>query len=221
MRVTPDGQKMMVTSVKDVHNHDVSAEEFQLNPRVRKFDQIYTTLLPPWPHQRHLDLKERNVNHQTWPTGSKKIIPALTLNLSWMTSRWCRVFFSKTPFAFKHVQKQIHLADKVVMIDVNTARTLAGPMNVCATSCECSSFKIMDLPCSHIFAVQQTDDLPLFAAELVNEGWTQAYNNSRVPLLSEPNVSVSTVKRKKVLSYNEKFRNTSLMLQGVSSKLAA
>ena len=107
------------------------------------------------------------------------------------------------------------------MIDVNTARTLAGPVNVCATSCECSSFKTMDLLCSHIFAVRQTDDLPLFAVELVNERWTQAYNNSRVPLLSEPNVSVSTVKRKKVLSYNEKFRSTSLMLQGVPSKLAA
>ena len=126
-----------------------------------------------------------------------------------------------TPFAFKHVQKQIHLVDKVVIIDANTARTLAGPMNVCATSCECSSFKTMDLPCSHMFAVRQTDDLPQFAAELVNERWTQAYNNSRVPLLTEPNVSVSTVKRKKVLSYNEKFRNTSLKLQTVSSKLAA
>ena len=87
-----------------------------------------------------------------------------------------------TPFAFKHVQKQMHRADKVVMIDANTARTLAGPVNVCATSCECSSFKTMGLPCSHIFAVRQTDDLPLFAAELVNERWTRAYNNSRVPI---------------------------------------
>ena len=39
IRVTPDGQKIMVTSVKDVHNHDVSAEELQLNPRVGKLDQ--------------------------------------------------------------------------------------------------------------------------------------------------------------------------------------
>ena len=38
LRSTADGQHLMVTSFVDSHNHDISKEEFQMNPANRKLD---------------------------------------------------------------------------------------------------------------------------------------------------------------------------------------
>ena len=93
-----------------------------------------------------------------------------------------------TPFAFQHIQKQLSDCDKIHIIQLVDASTVLvksnslGNIAVGATSCPCSFFTSILLPCKHIFAVRQYLKLSFFEESLCGKRWTQTYlkENHRV-----------------------------------------
>lgn len=120
-----------------------------------------------------------------------------------------------TPYAYKFVEKQLHLRKQVVIVMHScNSEVYEVKMGVTSTKCYnqccCRLWVSMKLPCCHIFFVRDTLGLDLFDECICDQRWTMQYyeSNQRVFLTkgashsNSAQVSVVTLpeKRKKVLS---------------------
>ena len=132
-----------------------------------------------------------------------------------------------TSYAARFVNEQIKCQDSVGNIakdtdgfyDVHSSR---GIEKVSKNSCTCSFYSSMRLPCRHIFAVRTVEKEKLFSESLCDFRWTNKFYKShhRVflygPTLDEEERLIHTVKKGKILSKAQKFREASI----VCTKLA-
>ena len=77
-----------------------------------------------------------------------------------------------TPYAFKFVQSQLKLVDKVPMTEDGKVNSRSGIRNTTEYGCDCTTYTSMNLPCRHIFAVLKYKEEDLFCPTLVNKRWT-------------------------------------------------
>ena len=85
-----------------------------------------------------------------------------------------------TKFAFQKVQEQMKYSSKVVVLSASEVQTTHGILTV-NSSCECSFYSTMKLPCRHMFAMRQFNNEDAFMPDAVNEHWTREYNYSYLP----------------------------------------
>lgn len=84
-----------------------------------------------------------------------------------------------TPYAYKFVEKQIQLKDKVKLCTDEAGNFYSmsseGRISVSISSCECTSWKSMKLPCRHIFAARASASADLFDETICDERWSVSY----------------------------------------------
>ena len=85
-----------------------------------------------------------------------------------------------TPYANHFVTKQMDLKEKVKLKpsqdqDHYEVDSGEGMLMVTSTSCECTSWNSMKLPCRHIFALRTALELDLFEEELCDKRWSMTY----------------------------------------------
>ena len=95
--------------------------------------------------------------------------------------------------------------------DVNSSR---GIEKVSKNSCPCSFYSSMRVPCRHIFAVRTVEKENFFNESLCDFRWTNkffAYHRvfPHGPTLDEEERLIHTVKKGKILSKAQKFREVS------------
>ena len=129
-----------------------------------------------------------------------------------------------TPFAFQHIQSQMMYSEKVNVLSPNEVQTSSGVKQVTVSSCECDFFKSMVLPCRHIFAIRRYTGEDMFCADLINARWTidfyksQRYVSEIRPRLS---IGVQPVHKTRVLSENQKYKETSPLLEDIQRCLVS
>ena len=84
-----------------------------------------------------------------------------------------------TPYAYKFVEKQIQLKEKVKLCleeeDQFYSMSSEGRIHVSTLTCECMSWQSMMLPCRHIFALRAEVGIDLFEVALCDKRWSAAY----------------------------------------------
>ena len=82
-----------------------------------------------------------------------------------------------TPYAYSLILKQLLLRDSVKMPeeDGHPCDSSEGPINVTASSCQCSFWTTRKLPCRHMFAYRKTKNIASFDTDLVAERWSARY----------------------------------------------
>ena len=86
-----------------------------------------------------------------------------------------------TPYAYEFVAKQMELKDKVRLTEKDDSDDLfealsgEGVIDVSLSSCECSSWLSMKLPCRHIFMVRSRLDLDCFDESLCDKRWSKSF----------------------------------------------
>jgi zinc finger SWIM domain-containing protein 3 len=73
-----------------------------------------------------------------------------------------RFFNHLTEFAFKKVMTQMELARDVTVIDEHSVQSSKGILKVTPDTCECGTFVSLSLPCRHIIAMRNFQDLRHF-----------------------------------------------------------
>ena len=133
-----------------------------------------------------------------------------------------------TPYAYKFVQKQLALVDKVKEIEessgVFTIKTSEGVLTVSSTNCTCIFRTSMLLPCRHMLAFRKEIAQPLFCANLCDRRWTSEYykDTQRLFTGSSSSVEASLVmtaskQHRRKLSQHDKFRKASLLTSELAS----
>jgi len=148
-----------------------------------------------------------------------------------------------TPYAFEFVREQFMSAQHVKVIEQAgnnfklTASKRSDPLahRTTPTTCDCSFFSRMKLPCKHVFKACALSNSPLFNTSLCNSRWTMEHYRSLdrfpQPLFTEVNVAsesetdvnvnISTVpdncKNDKVLTQAQKFRRALIIAQTLAS----
>ena len=78
-----------------------------------------------------------------------------------------------TPYAFNHVEAQLSLQKRVVIVADHgvscTVSSCAGDLTVSTDNCQCTFWSSMQLPCRHIFAVREKMQLPLFSSSGISQ----------------------------------------------------
>lgn len=94
-----------------------------------------------------------------------------------------------TPYAFKFVEKQIQLKEKVELCenedDQFYATSSEGRINVSCSTCQCTSWNSMKLPCRHIFAVREWLEVDLFETALCDQRWSSSYYKQSQRIFSD------------------------------------
>ena len=83
-----------------------------------------------------------------------------------------------TPYAFRFVKVELEKRSRVELQDEGTRYVVAsGPrlLEVSVVSCNCEFRTAMSLPCRHILAVRQHENLQVFDSTLVAQRWTKQY----------------------------------------------
>ena len=84
-----------------------------------------------------------------------------------------------TPYAYQFVAKQMELKEKVQLQNKgdNTFESWSseGLIMVTSSTCECTSWMSMKLPCRHILVVRSKLDLGLYDESLCSKRWSVAY----------------------------------------------
>ena len=84
-----------------------------------------------------------------------------------------------TPCAYQFVAKQLSFKDKVNLPepieDIFNIVSSEGKINVTPTTCTCSSWLSMKLPCRHILAVRSSLNLNVFDELLCDKRWSGDY----------------------------------------------
>ena len=146
-----------------------------------------------------------------------------------------------TPFAFKHIQKQLSLHEKCGKVLGNglngffTIESKKGNLQVSSEKCPCDFFTSMKLPCRHIFAVWKHLNYPLYCESLCDKRWTKdhylkshrIFKSCEQPLVDEVDqrsensncfsITVGTQKEKKILSQHEKYRKAFEVTRSLAS----
>ena len=83
-----------------------------------------------------------------------------------------------TPYAFRFVKVELEKRSRVELQDEGTRYVVASGrrlLEVSAVSCNCEFRTAMSLPCRHILAVRQHENLHVFDSTLVAQRWTKQY----------------------------------------------
>ena len=87
-----------------------------------------------------------------------------------------------TPYAYRHVQEQFSLKDKVKKLrpkesnnDAFLISASEGEVTVTASSCTCMFWLSMRLPCRHVFVARSSLDMGLFLEDLCDKRWSLEY----------------------------------------------
>lgn len=135
-----------------------------------------------------------------------------------------------TPFAFKHIQKQLTLHEKCGKIPGNglngffTIESKRGNLQVSSEKYYCDFFTSMKLPCRHIFALRKHLNYPIYCELLCDRRWTKdhyfmshrIFKSCEQPVVNKVDkipensngfsITVGTLKEKKILSQHDKYR---------------
>lgn len=136
-----------------------------------------------------------------------------------------------TPYAYGILCKRYELLNKVKIVEsltdgeYFTVVSSEGNLLVSPTSCTCSFFNGMQLPCHHLLQIRSIKGLSMFCSTLVATRWTKNYyvNNSRLVMvdrtqsLTSLDIDVNTVKTKKIMTQHEKFSLISSKVKKLSS----
>lgn len=120
------------------------------------------------------------------------------------------------PYAFSHVLKQYHFAEKVKVVaehldsSTTTFYSKERAIHTSQDHCDCVFFKAMSLPCRHIFTLYQYLKADLFGNQLCVLLWTCDYfQKSHRVFCSHPtqvpDVTVNTINSSKILSQQKKY----------------
>ena len=130
-----------------------------------------------------------------------------------------------TPHAFKYVEKQLELAQCITIQDEEgsfSVKSSVGEISVTATTCQCTSYTSMSLPCRHIFALRRQQMLDLFDPALVAQRWTLDYykkgHRMFQPLsdnIQQPSVSLTP--RRRNLNSDQKYKRALQLGQKLAS----
>ena len=86
-----------------------------------------------------------------------------------------------TPYAYRFVAKQMELKEKIQPqqkeddIDLYEVMSSEGLLTVTKSSCQCTLWLSMKLPCRHIFATRSLLNIPLYDEFLCCQRWTADY----------------------------------------------
>ena len=85
-----------------------------------------------------------------------------------------------TPFAFKHVKQQFQVRDKVIFSphEAQGQKMISskrGDFITDVDDCPCHFRTSMLLPCRHIFAVREAEEIDMFSSELCAQRWHVDY----------------------------------------------
>ena len=84
-----------------------------------------------------------------------------------------------TPYAYKFLAKQIELKDKVKLCSEDEVgfcvESSEGSIHVTPSTCECTSWRSMKLPCRHILAVRAKLEIELFETHYCDKRWSTDY----------------------------------------------
>lgn len=139
-----------------------------------------------------------------------------------------------TPYAFSFVLKQIELCEKVnipenahlnEMVEVISSSTT---VKVSQSSCECSFWTWMQLPCRHIFALRKATATEMFDSNLFAARWRMDYYQSKHCVLKDsgmPSASTTICVEKpcstvNILSQGQKYRKAFNLCQQISSVIS-
>ena len=81
-----------------------------------------------------------------------------------------------TPYAYKIVLREQKGAERVTLTASEnsfTCQSTEGELIVTDTTCSCTSYSSIGLPCKHIFAARKEHRIPLFDNSTVNKRWTR------------------------------------------------
>ena len=84
-----------------------------------------------------------------------------------------------TPYAYQFVAKQLSLQEKVVLPEHSEEKYIVdsseGQIEVSSSTCTCSSWLSMKLPCRHILAVRSKLNMEVFDEVLCDKRWSSDY----------------------------------------------
>ena len=115
----------------------------------------------------------------------KAALVAQKVPVAFHTTALCCYMQFLTPYAYKFVLKRIELKDRVKIGEHADGDSLDQPdfliassegnIHVTASTCECTSWKSMKLPCRHILAVRAKLEVDLFEETLCDRRWSANY----------------------------------------------
>lgn len=112
-------------------------------------------------------------------------------------------------------------------VDNSTIENTSGQQTqVTDCECECATYKTLDLPCGHMFAIKQANSLSLYCPDIIPERLTNGYAMYTeflpLPELPEDNGVVLSHKtpKKKLKTENERFKAASKTPMYLASTIA-
>ena len=134
-----------------------------------------------------------------------------------------------TPFAFGHVKGQYLLMSKTTIAAIHesnsaTFKSSSGNIEVTPTSCQCSFFTIMQLPCRHILALRSNLQLELCDINSCHIRWTTQYylSGHRVTVETDYNchhhdINIKETRTAPITTSHQKYREAFAIGQKVAS----
>ena len=114
-----------------------------------------------------------------------------------------------TPYAFHLIATQILLSKKID----GKVESSEGTLYVNQQFCQCSFWKMLQLPCRHVLALRQTQHLCIFDKGLVTKWWTLDYTVTSHQDYEHPSSPGKTIHKpcpsevvEKKLSAHQKYR---------------
>lgn len=136
---------------------------------------------------------------------------------------------SLTPFAFGHIQKQYNLLKKTNILAINadntsaSFKTTSGNIQATPTSCQCSFFTVMQLPCRHIMAFRNKLTLALCDISSCHVRWTKRFylSGHRIAAVTAEHdyspVIIKETRPTAITSSHQKYREAFAIGQKIAS----
>ncbi len=137
---------------------------------------------------------------------------------------------SLTPFAYNYIKQQYNLISKVkiqhIQGQIATVNSTKGKISTNISTCECSFFTVMQLPCRHIFALRKRLQLTLYDINICHIRWTNKfYLTGHRVMSSKPDITgnftrINTTGKKAssaILSSHQKYREAFSVGQKIAS----
>lgn len=137
-----------------------------------------------------------------------------------------------TPFAFGHVKRQFEFIKKVKILNIHgekgnqfaTINSSAGIIKTDTSSCECSFFTVMKLPCRHILAFRSYLQMALCDHNSCHVRWTKHFYLSghrisldKVDKFGSIHINSTDKKSSAITSSQQKYREAFSIGQKIAS----
>ena len=80
-----------------------------------------------------------------------------------------------TPYALNFVCKQLELRKRVKFSEDVDVYSSEGILSVTSDSCQCKFWNTMHLPCRHILATREVNEIPLFSSAIIADRWKTSH----------------------------------------------